>query len=144
MDQNAMPRHRPLALWVIVVSFSSLVCLNVAVQIYLRFWSSHRHTMAARYADWSLLDYAERFYPGLMIVVGCIGLVMLRRWALYVFGLLLLLRAWEVISIPLRDGFPESSGFLSLTVVARIIPPAIGCLYVWHLHRSGMLRKGVW
>ncbi len=144
MDQNAVPRRRPLALWVIVVSFSSLVCLNVAVQLYLRFWSPHRHALAARYADWSLLNFAENFYPSLLIVVGCIGLLMLRRWALYAFGFLLLLRAWELVSVPFPGEFPESSGFLPLMVAARIIPPAIGFLYAWHLVRNGTLRKGVW
>lgn len=136
--------RRPFALWVIVGLYSSLILANYAFMVYMRFWSNHRSRFEAMYADWTLLDYATRYYPGVLILIGCAGLVMLRRWAVYVFALLLILRLRESALRFFADQHPDAPPILLwLPHVMMIVPPLLVFLYALHLARKGTLRKGI-
>jgi hypothetical protein len=137
--------RRPVALWIVVGLLMTPLLANYALQIYVRFWSSYRSQLEARHADWTLLDYVVRHYPGVLILIGCIGLVMLRRWAVHVFAILVVLRLREAVFRLLEDQQPDVPPIvLWLPLVMMIVPPSIGLLYSLYLARKGTLRKGFW
>lgn len=86
-----------------------------------------------------------RSYPGLLILLGCVGLVMLRRWAVYVFAVLLVLRLREAVFRLPEDQHPDAPPILLwLPLVMTIVPPLIALLYALYLARKGTLRREVW
>jgi hypothetical protein len=145
MDNQTTAVRRPVALWVLVGVYSTLILGSFAFTIYLQFWSSYSDKFGARFADWTLLDYAISYHPGILILLGCLGLVMLRRWAVYVFGVLLALRLRELAMALLRDDLPEDAVILVWLPNAMFLATAaIAFFYALHLSRKGTLRKGVY
>jgi hypothetical protein len=116
---------------------------NLALTFYLHFWSDHSARLQALYADWTLLDYAIKFYPVWLTVLGCVGLVMLRRWAVYVFGVFFALRLRECVLPFFREDSPDVSALIVwLPRVVLLLVPAIAFLYGLYLWKKGTFRKG--
>jgi hypothetical protein len=142
-NQTAVVR-RPIGLWVLVVLYSSLILLSYAIQFYMRFHSQYGHTLEARYADWTLLDHVISHYPGILILLGCLGLVLMKRWPVYVFGLLLALRLREFAMSFFRDVPPEAVWLVWVSHAFSLFTAAVAFFYALHLWRKGMLRRGVY
>ena len=134
--------RRPLALWILVGLYSALVLGQFGLLVYMRFWGSLRSSLAAKYADWTILDFAATYYPSVLLLIGCVGLVMLRRWALCAFGILLILRLREVALLFFRDDVPEEQVFIFwLPRLIAVVIAAIPTLYALHLVRSGTVKE---
>jgi hypothetical protein len=144
MENQTVVVRRPIGLWVIVGVYSTLILLSYAIQFYMRFRSSYSEALEARYADWTLLDHVFSYYPGILILLGCLGLVMMKRWAVYVFGVLLALRLRELAVALVRDISPDAAFLVWVTHAFSLLTAAVAFLYALHLWRKGILRTGAY
>lgn len=129
-------KKRPLGLWLVVIAYSLFVALFVALQISLRIDEKYAHY----YSHMTLLDYLTQFYPIIVIAVGVLGLVLQKRWALYLFLGLMLLRVYQaMLTVDLPYGELSALtwwlGWLSPTL---LLLPAL--LYSIRAVRKGVLR----
>lgn len=134
MEKQTTGVRRPKALRVIVGLYSTLVLVSFATTIY---------RLQARQADWTLPDHAYLHAPGILILLGCLGFVLLRRWAVYAFGLLLALRLREFAAAFFMDEISD----VFLVWVPRAMHLSLAALaffYGLHLWRKGPLREGVY
>jgi hypothetical protein len=144
MENQTKTLRRPIGLWVLVGLYSAMVLLSFGTAIYLRYFSSFSARLQDRHADWTVLDYVFVYYPGILVLLGCVGLVMLRRWAVYPFALLLGARLRDLVLALLREwdpDVPEMMVWFPHTVHPALA--AIAFFYALHLWRNGTLRKGV-
>jgi hypothetical protein len=144
MEKQTTVVRRPIGLWVLVGLYSSMILLSFGTAIYMRFWSSYSDRLQAQHADRTLLDYAIQYHPGILVLVGCLGLVMLRRWAAYVFGILLALRLREFVAALFRDEMANAPAFLIWpSHIMSLSLATIAFSYSLYLWKKGTLRKGM-
>lgn len=124
--------------------YSTLILLGQGIHLYLRFWSSHSNTLRSRYDDWTVLDYVFNFYPGILILLGCLGLVMMKRWAVYLFGVLFAARLYEFAAALFRDVPDDVTHMVWANHSFSLLVAAIAFFYSGNLWRKGILRTGVY
>lgn len=144
MENTTTAVRRPVGLWILVGLYSTLILLSFGTQVYFRFWSEYSGMLEAKYEGWTLLDYVIMYYPGILILLGCLGLVMLKRWALYVFGALLALRLREFVVILFRDIAPDTAHMVWPSHAFSLLTAMIAFFYALRLWKKEILRKGVY
>lgn len=75
------------------------------------------------------------------MLAGCVGLVMLKRWALYIFAVLAAVRLLDVVSVLIKvDAGDDGPMYLWLPLIVALALPIVPLLYCVRLTRTGMLR----
>lgn len=136
-----LSRKRPGWVWAISILF-----FFSAVWTLLSFYLIHTGAIPlnprqrAYFDDLGLLSYSITILLGAANLVGAICLFLLRKAALYLFGIALIVNTmfitWQMLSTNWTQAI-ESSG-LSGAIIGWALLLAV-CLYTWRLTRKGIL-----
>ncbi len=124
-------RRRPLMLWIIAVLYLLFVVLFISIQTYIHFNGKYQKA----FSQLSVLDYIVRFYPVLILAAGVVGLLAIKRWALYVFVIFAASRFFDAICMVWTGNvhkLPEKAFYLGILFPLLLpLPPLIYSIYAF-------------